>query len=365
MRRGLRIGLSAVAGLAAVLALALIAAWLSGVFASKTGPGRTVDEAPVEAVGPAVEVERRIVPRITRAVGTIRAVHETAVGSRLLAHVERVTVTAGQPVARGDVLVELDKADIEAQVRQVSASLDAAVAREARAKNDFDRLTELRARNAASQQELNDAQRAHEEAAADVEAARQVVEEARAQLGHATVRSPIDGVVIDKHMEAGDLAQPGQTLVTLYEPGKLQLVAAVPERLALGLNVGDDVDVEVEALGLRCTGRISEIVPQASPASRSLDIKVTGPCPPGVMSGMFGRLLIPEGQRTQLLVPRTAVRRVGQLEFVLAVVGGGDARRTERRFVRTGEVVGAQVEVLSGLAAGELVVAHFGETGDG
>lgn len=365
MRRGLRIAWTIIAVVAGLAGLVLIVAWLSGAFMSKTDPGRT-DGTPVRELtsGEIVAVEARTVPLITRAVGTIRAVHETAVGSRLLAHVEEVNVTAGQQVAKGDVLVALDQADIEAQLRQATARLDAAKAREARAKNDFDRLTELRERNAASQQELNDAQRAYEVAVADVEAARQAVEEASAQLEYATVRSPINGVVIDKQVEVGDLAQPGQTLVTLYEPNKLQLVAAVPERLAFDLAVGDDVDVEVEALGMQCTGQISEIVPQASPASRSLDVKVTGPCPPGVMSGMFGRLLIPEGTRTQLLVPRTAVRTVGQLEFVQAVIERDGMQVAERRFVRTGETVGGKVEILSGLEAGEKVVANYGEASD-
>jgi len=356
--RTLRTVVIAVVGIAVLL---VVVAWLSGYFEPKVDPGRVeVEGERVE--GPAVEVEIRTVPRIVRAVGTVRAVHETAVGSRLLSHVTAVHITAGQAVQAGDVLIELDKADLEARLQQSRAALDASTARQAKAENDLKKVGELHEGGAATQQELYDAERAVEVARADVDAARQAIAEVEAQLEYATVRSPIDGIVIDKLVEVGDLAQPGRTLVTLYEPDRLQLVAAVPERLALGLNVGDEVGVELEALDMRCHGMISEIVPQASPASRSLLVKVTGPCPPGVMTGMFGRLLIEDGREEQLLVPVEAVRTIGQLEMVQAVVEAeaeGEGVRAERRYVRTGEMIDGHVEILAGLSPGDRVLAEF------
>lgn len=355
--RKIRTAILAIIGLAV---LVIVIAWLSGAFEEKVSPGRgAVIAAAIE--GPIADVEVRTVPRITRAVGTVRAVHETAIGSRLLSHVEKVHVTAGQAVAKGSVLIELDKADLEARRHQAQANLEAARARRSKASNDLEKVTELSQRGAATQRELYDAQRAAEVAAADVTAGEQGLAEVQAQLEYATVRSPIDGIVIDKLVEEGDLARPGQTLVTLYQPDRLQLVAPVPERLALGLKVGDIVDVEVEAIGMQCQGQVSEIVPQASPASRSLLVKVTGPCPPGVLSGMFGRLLISEGERRQLLVPASAVRRVGQLEMVQVIdeAEGGEGSIARRRFVRTGQRVDGKVEILAGLDEGERVLETF------
>jgi membrane fusion protein (multidrug efflux system) len=359
--RSIRTAIAAIIGL---VILAAVIAWLSGAFEEKVEPGRgEVMAAAITA--PIAEVELRTVPRITRAVGTIRAVHETAVGSRLLAHVKKVHVVAGQAVEEGDVLIELDQADIEARQRRAQANLEAAGARLSKARDDLGRVTELSRGEAATQREVYDAQRAVEVAEADVNAAKQALAEVEAQLEYATVRSPIDGIVIEKFVEEGDLAKPGETLVTLYQPDRLQLVAPVPERLALGLNIGETVEVEIEAIGMRCHGQVSEIVPQASPASRSLLVKVTGPCPPGVLSGMFGRMLIAQGERRQLLVPATAVRQVGQLEMVEVVTraedgeGGEDGVITRRRFVRTGERVDGKVEILAGLEPGERVLETF------
>jgi multidrug efflux pump subunit AcrA (membrane-fusion protein) len=93
-------------------------------------------------------------------------------------------------------------------------------------------------------------------------------------------------------------------------------------------------------------------VPEAQSASRAFQVKVTGPCPTGIYTGMFGRILIPLEEEEILVIPKKAVRNVGQLELV--EVQEGD--RVRRRAVRTGRTLEGDVEVLSGLRAGEQVV---------
>lgn len=350
-----------------VVGLVVMVAWLSGWFHAKVAPGGSpvATGTSIEVVaGDVIEVQVRQLPRTVRAVGTVEAVHETEVGSRLLARVKKVHVAPGQHVAVDDVLIELERDEIQARLSQSQANVAAQRARLAQVESDFEKVTKLFEQRAATQRELDDLRRSVDVTRADLTAREQALAEVTSQLSYATVRSPMAGVVIDKHIQEGDLAQPGQALVTLYNPDRLQLVAAVPERLALKLKVDDPIGVEIDALGLACEGTISQIVPQASPASRSMLVKVTGPCPPGVYSGMFGRVLIPEGTRQQLRVPAAAVRRIGQLEMVQVIaadMSDDDQQRVvvERRFVRTGEVEGGQVEVLSGLSPGEKVRARF------
>ena len=116
--------------------------------------------------------------------------------------------------------------------------------------------------------------------------------------------------------------------------------------------VGQEIGVQIEGLNKQCIGTVSEIVPEAQSASRSFQVKVTGPCPPGIYSGMFGRILIPLEEEEVLVVPRQAVRKVGQLELVDVVEHG----QASRRAIRTGRTLGDDVEVLSGLREGEQVV---------
>ena len=186
-------------------------------------------------------------------------------------------------------------------------------------------------------------------AEADLRRAQEAVNEVQATLDWATIRSPIDGTVIDKKVDVGDMVTPGQMLVTLFDPKQMQLVASVRESLTHRLQVGQSIGVQVEGLDKQCSGTVSEIVPEAQSASRTFQVKVTGPCPAGIYTGMFGRILIPLQEEQVLVIPRQAVRKVGQLELVEVVENG----QVSRRAIRTGRTSRAKnVEVLSGLARG-------------
>jgi RND family efflux transporter MFP subunit len=280
-------------------------------------------------------------------------VHETSVASKLLAKVVAINVQAGQSVHKGDVLVRLEDEDLQARLEQAEATLASAVAARDQAQIEHQRVQRLFEQNAAAKIELQRAATALKSAEAEVERAQQARREAETVLDYSTIRSPLDAIVVDKQVEAGDTAQPGQVLVTLYDPSRMQLVASVRESLTHRLKIGQSIAVEVDALDKVCAGQISEIVPQADSASRTFSVKVTGPCPPGIYSGMFGRLLIPLDEQEVLVIPRTAVRRVGQLTIVEVADDSGSVLR--RRAVQLGRTFGAEVEVLAGLRAGERV----------
>jgi RND family efflux transporter MFP subunit len=294
------------------------------------------------------------VPVTEQAVGTIRAQHETTIASRILARVVEINVRAGQQIKAGEVLVRLDDTDLRARLEQAEAAAVAAQAECERAEIEYRRVSALIEQKAVSQNEYELAQTALKSAQANLARARQAVAEARAVLEYATIRSPIDGLVVDKRVNVGDTVTPGQPLLSLYDPTRMQLVADVRESLARRLEVGQQIPVHIEALDKACIGQISEIVPNAQTASRSFQVKVVGPCPPGLYTGMFGRITIPLEQRQALVIPRSAVRRVGQLELVDVVDERGIIRR---RAVRIGRDIGQDdVEVLSGLKTGETVV---------
>jgi len=330
--------------------------WLANVFTPKIGTGRPEESVVAERpVGETALAEARLirVPVIESAVGTIRAVHETSVASKLLAKVVAVNVQAGQSVHKGDVLVRLDDEDLQARLEQAEATLASAVAAHDQAQIEHQRVQRLFEQDAAAKIELQRAATSLKSAEAEVERAQQARREAGTLLDHSTIRSPLDGIVVDKQVEAGDTAKPGQVLVTLYDPSRMQLVANVRESLTHRLKIGQSIAVEVDALDKVCEGQISEIVPEAESTSRTFSVKVTGPCPPGIYSGMFGRLLIPLDEQEVLVIPRTAVRRVGQLTVVEVADDSGGVLR--RRAVQLGRTFGAEVEVLAGLRAGERV----------
>ena len=163
---------------------------------------------------------------------------------------------------------------------------------------------------------------------------------------------PITGRIIDKKVNAGDTVTQGQPLVAMYDPTRMQLVATVRESLAMRLKIGQGIDARIDTLGYNCHATISEIVPEAQAESRSFQVKVTGPCPPNIYSGMFGRIFIPMEDENVLIAPSEAIRQVGQLDEVDVL----DGNMVSRRAIQLGRTLDEGREVLSGLSEGEKVV---------
>jgi RND family efflux transporter MFP subunit len=327
--------------------------WLAGKFTPKV-PSATAT-TPTQSQNPAgsvVKVRFIRLPLYETATGTIRSVHETTIASKLLARVVAVNLKAGQSVHAGEVLVQLDDTDLRAKFQQAKAAVSSADAIHSQAVSDERRSAQLRKSNVVSQQEYEKNVTAVTSSAAELLRAQETVKEMQAMLDWATVRSPSDGIVTDKKIDVGDMVTPGQVLLTLFDPKQMQLVASVRESLTHQLQIGQKIGVQVDVLKKICSGTISEIVPEAQSASRSFQVKVTGPCPVGIYTGMFGRILIPLQEEQVLVIPRQAVRNIGQLELVDVLDNG----RPSRRAVRTGRPIEDDVEVLSGLKEGEEVV---------
>lgn len=340
------------AGFAAGVVVLMLA--LSGKFEKKvdmTAPA--LHAAAVEIQGRVVAAHLIRLPLSESAVGTIRAVHETSIGSKLLARVVSIELKAGQKVQAGEVLVRLDDRDLRAKLEQARATVASLEALRSQAAADEKRSASLIESAAVSRQEYEKATTTLRSAEADLLRARETVNEVQATLEWATIRSPIEGTVIDKKVDLGDMVSPGQILLTLFDQKHMQLVASVRESLTRQLRVGQSVGVRLEGLDKQCCGTVSEIVPEAQSAARAFQVKVTGPCPAGIYSGMFGRIVVPLEDELVLAIARAAVRQVGQLELVRTVDNGREATRA----VRTGRSLAeGDVEVLSGLREGEQVI---------
>jgi RND family efflux transporter MFP subunit len=342
---------SVAVGFAALVLVLML--WLSGRLSPKIRSAARPEPATTAAAPPATATAVLVrVPTTETAVGSIKATYETTVASRLAARVVEVNLKAGQRVKAGEVLVRLDDSDLRARLNQARAEVDRANAVKAIAETELRRLTPLRKQFAASGNEFERAETAVKTAEADLERSGQAVREAESLLEYATVKAPLNGIVVDKKVDVGDTVLPGQVMARVYDPTSMQLVASVRESLTHRLRVGQPIGVHVDVLAKTCQGQVTEIVPESETGSRTFQVKVSGPCPPGIYSGMFGRLLIPLDEEEVLVVPREAVRQVGQLELVQVVNGG----RLQRRAVRTGRIIGDQYEVLSGVRSGEIVV---------
>ncbi len=325
--------------------------WLSGKFSSKV-PSHPAKPSAGNPNGETVTVHLVRMPLSESAAGTVQAVHETTIASKILSRVTEVNIKAGQTVKKDDVLLRLDDTDLRAKFQQAKSNVTMVEAALNQAVIDEKRLGTLLKSNAISQQEYDKVATKLKSVTAELKRSQEAVNETQSILDYASILSPIDGTVIDKKVDVGDTVVPGQGLLKLFDPTRMQLVANVRETLALRLKVGQNIGVKIDSLNKICSGTVSEIVPESSSTSRTFLVKVTGPCPEGIYTGMFGRIYIPLADEQVLLIPSKAVKRSGQLEMVAVAENGTFIRRA----VRTGRIFGDDVEVLSGLKEGENVV---------
>ncbi len=330
----------------------LLILWQTGSFEAKIPPKTPPIPRNPDLSGNVVKAERVEVPLVEEAVGTIQSRHKVDITPRIQAVIEEIRVNAGDRVREGDLLVVLDKRDLEAALGQAEQALKAAEANYRQALTDHQRNVELLQRGVVSPQEADNSRLRVEVTSATVGQARRALEQARVALSYAEIHSPVSGIVTDKLQNVGDLAMPGRPILQLYDPSLVRLEAPVREALVRRIKVGDSLAVKLGSEEIRTTGTVDEIVPQADVASRSVMVRVLVPNVTDLYSGMFGRLVIPTGTESVLLVPAQAIQRVGQLEYVLAPTAHGP----ERRFVQTGRRFGDKVEILSGLAEGEPVL---------
>jgi membrane fusion protein, multidrug efflux system len=345
-----RIALSVVL-VALVIALML---GLIGVFHKKVGPA-PVAQPPTVPAGAATVVVRKVSVMDTEtASGKITPVHEADVASQIMEKILTIDVKPGQEVKKGDVLVVLDDKVLQSRVQQAKAMLTAAAAALVEAQGEAKRNQQLAAKGVVSQSDLDHAETVLKTAEAARDGADKAVHEAEATLAFATIRAPMDGTVIDKRVEAGGMAVPGQVLVTLYD--RMQVLANVRESLIGRLKEGQSIQVHIDRCNLTCTGTVSEIVSEGDPVARTFPVKVVGPCEPQVRKGMYATLIIPLDSQEVLVIPPSAVTRVGQLDEVAVIEAGG---RTERRTVHLGRTLvidgRRMVQVLSGLSEGERI----------
>ncbi len=278
---------------------------------------------------------------ITEAVvGTVRARLEATLEANVRGRIDQLPVVLGQPVKAGERLVRLDAPEIQARLDQAQASLQQAA-------SDWQRTSKLFEQQAATRVEFEAAQ-------ARYSIAQGAVAEATAMMDYVEIAAPFDGVVTRKWVDVGDLAAPGKPLIAIEDPSALQLEADVPQTIAAQVQRGARLVVQVDALDGDLLGTVNEIAPAADAASRTFRIKVDLPEQAGLRSGQFARLLVPVGESDALRVPVSAIVQRGQLEIAFVVTD----RQAHLHLVKTGQRIGDDIDVLSGLHAGDAVVVE-------
>ncbi|UCF80366.1 MAG: efflux RND transporter periplasmic adaptor subunit [Acidobacteriota bacterium] len=275
------------------------------------------------------------------AIGTIEAKDSAALGTKIMGRVTRIHASEGQSVKKGQVLVEIDAGDVAAKRAQAEAVLK-------ERESQYQRIQRLFSEGAATRRELDMAEAAYESAKASKEEVDNI-------LRYKDVHAPFDGVVTKKLTDEGVVVGPGQHLLTVENLDEVTARVSVPENRISGIEKDDRTDVSVEAVERIFETAVSEIVPSANGGGRMYDVKIEIPNEDGVLKpGMTARARfdLPEGSAHSLIIPQEAVVSYEALDGVFVVQDG----RARFQLVRVGKSEGGEVEILSGLEQGDVIV---------
>lgn len=340
-------------GLFALLAVLVLAGvvLLTAAGCGGKSESRATDETPVPVT--TVTVATTTVPEIVEAVGSLRSAREAELASKVMGNVTQIRKRAGDTVRRGEVVIVIDSQDVIGQIAQAQGALAQAQAAATLAKTNLDRFEKLLARGSASQLEYDQARYQYETTQGAVTQAEGALAAARSYQHYAEIPSPFDGRVVDRLCEVGDLAAPGRPLIKIEDATTLRLYASLEAERAAVAVPDAEVEVVIPSLGGRTFhGRVAEVVPAADSATHSILVKVALDLDPSLRAGLFGRARFTAGTREAIVVPRSALRTRGGLTGVFVV----DQGRSTFRLVTIADSPGETAEILSGLAAGDVLI---------
>jgi membrane fusion protein (multidrug efflux system) len=301
------------------------------------GGGGPPGGIPVEAQ----KVEVGSVSRSVTSVGTLFSDESVIIRPEVAGKITEIRFNEGQAIRKGAVVLRMDDAIARATVDQALASLNLS-------KTEADRADELYRQGSGSA-------RARDQARAKLLADEASVTLARAQLAKLELNAPFDGVLGLRRVSVGDVVQAGKDIVNLEAIETLKLDFRVPELYLPAVKVGQTLNVVVDAVPDRkFAGTVFAIDPLVDVNGRSINVRARVPNKDDALRpGLFARVnLTLTTRENSILVPEQAMVAVGVDQFVFKVVDGKVARVK----VRTGERRAAKVEILDGLAPGDVIV---------
>jgi len=335
-----------------VLALAAFAALVVSLGAVKVAQIREMAAIPRDmppAAITSIRAETAVWRPTINAIATLAPVEGVTLAADADGTVVRIAVENGASVQAGDVLIELDTS-VE------TAQLAAAGARQAIARLDRERATELRAKNTISQAELDAATARVNQAEADVAAL-------QALLNKKVIRAPFGGRVGIRMVNVGQYVGRGARLLPLQRLDPMFVDFSIPQRHLPELVVGQTVRVQVDAYAdPSFSGKLTAINPGVDPDSRNIAVQATVSNSEDLLrAGMFARAEIELPENAPVVVlPATAIAYAsyGNSVFVIETMKDADGKEylgVRQQFVRLGPARGDQIAILSGVKPGEEV----------
>jgi RND family efflux transporter MFP subunit len=291
---------------------------------------------------------------------TLRGDNETPIYARVSGYVRAFQADIGAPVKKGQVLAELDTPELDQQVAQASAQLEQAKANVVLGDAALKRWKLLFSQNSVAKQDLDTKQNAYDTAVALQNAAAAYLKQLQETTSFKHVQAPFDGVITARNVDVGNLITAGSTgsaLFTMARPDPLRVAIDVPQAYALGVKVGDQVDVtQAELPGQKFPGKISRIAGAIDTTTRSQRVELALPNPEGKLTpGAYVQVTLPLTPKGPLSIPANTLLFRAEGPSVAVVDAEGIARL---RPVSVVNDLGATLEISQGVAAQDRIVVN-------
>jgi multidrug efflux system membrane fusion protein len=307
--------------------------------------------------------ERRNAPVYLNSIATAQALNTVLVRARVDGEISRVVFDEGKNVKRGDILVELDRRPFVVQLRAALAQLEKDKSQFANTKRDIDRYEFLVKNDSLATQTLDATRAQYEQLKAAMDADKAQIDAAQLQLDYATIRSPIDGRLGARLVDAGNLVHAGDTnglvTVTQIQPlfvsfslpqNELQLLRQQQERNALRV-----VAYSQDGSDILDTGELTLIDSQIDPATGTIHCKAKfGNAQQKLWPGAFVsvRVMLNDLQNI-VVVPTSAIQAGAQHSYVYVVTKDNVAKAVP---IEAGPISGSDTVILAGLSGNERIV---------
>ncbi|MDJ0712260.1 MAG: efflux RND transporter periplasmic adaptor subunit [Woeseiaceae bacterium] len=282
--------------------------------------------------------------------GRVEAVNRATISAQTSGRIAELPFDVNDFVEAGAVIMRFTDTEQQAALASALAALQEANARLAEANQEFERFSKMIENQTISQARLDQAKANRDAAQARVNAAQSGVAAAREQLEYTVVRAPYAGIVSDRHVELGELVQPGQPLISGLSLQQLRINVDVPQSMF------DVVRKNARAFAYvgdeRITAESLTFFPVADPAANTFRVRVNLPDGAATLyPGMFVKVGFVVGETKRLLVPAAAVSRRSELSAVYVIDGDSVGLRQ----VSLGRQYADSIEILAGLEEGEQV----------
>jgi len=317
-------------------------------------------QTPVEfAAADVITLQPVTIARTVPLTGSLRAVDQTVVKTKVAGELREVLVREGTTVRRGQTVARLDATEYEVRVREREANLRTAGSQVDQARRTLENTRQLQEKGFVSQSALDQSQSGWEIAVGNRDAASAQLALARKALADTVMVSSIDGVVSERFAQAGEKLPIDGRVMAVVDLSRMEIDAPVPATEIGAVRIGQTVELRIEGVARPQLGRIVRIAPSTQAGTRSVPVYIAlDNRDPSVRAGLFAQgTLSVESRAGVIAIPQTAVRDAGARTFVYAIVDERLVEREVRLGLRDETAGAARIEVLSGLAAGERIVA--------